>query len=64
MAEMTKFSLSLELNVKMRKSSNWKWKVLELWYQILDAFSEKVNAALSVLVLFTKTTVVVKKLIR
>ena len=48
----------------MSKSSNWKWKVLELWYQILDAFSEKVNAAFSVLVLFTKTTVVVKKLIR
>ena len=50
----------------MSKSSNWKWKVLELWYhyQILDAFSEKVNAAFSVLVLFTKTTVVVKKFIR
>ena len=58
MAEMTKFSLSLELN------ENWKWKVLELWYQILDAFSKKVNAALTVLVLFTKTTAVVKKFIR
>lgn len=55
---MTKFSLSLELN------ENWKWKVLELWYQILDAFSKKVNAALTVLVLFTKTTAVVKKFIR